>query len=402
VRDHASAIVSGWAASKYATDLRALIVRKFKKGEIDESLRAALCILGKCLVSKPRGKVTQEALDLYWSWLLDEKLVGRTPTVSERCGMRMSEMTATLKTSATTKLTTWWLGFSHLDSGKARVQLPLVQTPYAKRVNDVSKGVLARKDRRGHWRFEVVDRKEWEVTADLEMPRIGLDVGMNVMVATSGGRLMGAALKPKFDALHEKVKTLRKNRQRQGFQENSPRLDRLESKLSGMVKTLAGECTNKLVAAYPGYVFVIEDLDLRGSRGSKRFALRAVHHSLMTKAPTIAVNPAFTSQPCPKCGYVSRNNRKGIVFRCRCCGKKAHADVVGAGHVLGRSWDKHITLDDHHSEVGVLLRERFRARRRTSSSGGLHDAPAPSGRRLTTEDSCESPGTASNRVVPHA
>ena len=69
-------------------------------------------------------------------------------------------MTTVLATSEETKLTTWWLGFAHLRIGKSWIQLPLVPSPYAKEVSDVSKGVLARKTRNGRWRFEVVDKKE--------------------------------------------------------------------------------------------------------------------------------------------------------------------------------------------------------------------------------------------------
>jgi hypothetical protein len=403
IRDHAIGIVSGWAASKYTTKLRGLIKAKFKDGEFDEATRSALYILGKRLVDKPGGKVSQEALDLYWSWLLDETVVGRTPNISSRVGMRMSEMTAVLDTSENTKLTAWWLGFSHLKAGKARIQLPLAPSPYVKSVDDVSKGVLARKTKQGLWRFEVVERREWaipEVTED--MPRIGVDVGLNVMAAASDGRLLGANLKPKFNVLYENVKAVRANRQRQGFKDNSPRLDRLESRLTGMVKTMAGECSNKLVAAYPGHVFVIEDLDLRGCRGAKRFAYRALHHNLGPKAPCLAVNPAYSSQMCPSCGYVSRSNRRGIEFICRSCGRKSHADVVGGMNHLGRSEDQVIQLDDHPSEVKALLRERYRARRRDSSLGELAvNAPVPSGRRLTTGVPNGS-GTASNQVEAHA
>jgi hypothetical protein len=403
VRDHAIGIVSGWAASKYTTRLKGLIKGKSKDGEIDEPMRAALCILGKRLVDKPSGKVTQEALDLYWSWLFDEKIVGRTPTISSRVGMRMSEMTAVLGTSEDTKLTAWWLGFSHLDAGKARIQVPLAPSPYVKKVADVSKGVLARKDKRGRWRFEVVERREWDVPEPTpEMPRVGVDVGLNVMAATSDGRLLGASLKPKFNALYSKVRDLRANRQRQGFKDNSPRLDRLESRLTGMVKTMAGQCSNELATTYPGYVFVIEDLDLRGCRGAKRFAYRALHHSLVTKAPCEVVNPAYTSQTCPSCGYVSRLNRQDTKFHCRSCGRQGHADVVGGQGLLGRSEDKEIQLDDHPSVMKEVLRRRF-AERRRSPVGILVNAPVPSGRRLTT-GAPGSPGlgTASNRVDAHA
>lgn len=400
VRSHAVGMVSGWAASKYAVKLRKWIKTKFKDGEFDETIRSALCILGKRLVDKPSGKVTREALDLYWSWLLDETVVGRTPHVSNRVGMRMSEMTAVLGTSEETTLTVWWLGFSHLEAGK-RIQVPLVASPYVKCVDDVRKGVLARKTKQGRWRFEVVECKEWEIAEVTEdAPRIGVDVGLNVMAATSDGKLLGADMKPKFNTLYDRVMNVRRNRQRQGFKVNSPRLDVLEDKLSGMIKTCVGEAANKLVEAYQSTVFVIEDLDLRGCRGQKRFAYRALHHALGNKAPCLVVNPAYSSQTCPSCGYVSRSNRSGTRFHCRSCGRISHADVVGGINLLGRSEDKQIGLDDRPSNVKALLRERYRARRRDSSSEGfVKTALEPSSRRLTTAGTPLSTGTASNSIT---
>jgi predicted RNA-binding Zn-ribbon protein involved in translation (DUF1610 family) len=384
VRDHAISVVSGWAASKYTTKLRSIIKRKSRDGEINEAQRSSLYILGKRLVDNPGGRVTQEALDLYWGWLLDESIVGKTPWVSTRCGMRMSEMTAVLGTSENTELTVWWLGFSHLEAGKARIQLPLAASPYVKRVSDVSKGILARKTKQGRWRFEVVEKLDWLVPPPAEdAPRIGVDVGLNVLAATSKGELLGASLKPKFNALYSKIRDLRANRQRQKFNENSPRLDRLESKLTGLVKTMVGECSNQLLKAHPGAIFVIEDLDLRGCHGEKRFAYRALHHSLETKAHCEIVNPAYSSQMCPSCGYVSRKNRSGIKFTCRSCGRKSHADVVGGINLLGRSEDKQVDLNDHPSEVKTLLRERYRLRRDSFSRGD--QALVPSSLKLTTE-----------------
>ena len=404
VRDHAISMVSGWAASKYATKLKGLIRSKFKAGEITEGQRAALSIIGKCLANEVGKNVDQESLDLYWQWLLDEKVVGRAPQVSSRVGMKLSEMTARLETSEDTKLTSWWLGFSHLQSGKRRIQLPLAPSPYIKKTEDASKGILARKTKQGRWRFEVVDKRPWVIPQLPEdSPKVGVDVGLNVMAATSDGLLLGSELKPKFNALYTKVKEVRANRQRQDLKDNSSRLDRLEARLTGLVKTCAGEAANKLVEAYPGFVFIIEDLDLRGCKGQKRFAYRALHHNLGPKAQCFKVNPAYSSQPCPSCGYVSRLNRKGTKFICRCCGKIAHADWVGGIGLLRRSEDKQIGLDDSPSEVRVLLRERFRFRR-TSSSGRLEKVPAlkPISRRLTVRvSSKEEPRIASNLIQAH-
>jgi hypothetical protein len=112
---------------------------------------------------------------------------------------------------------------------------------------------------------------------------------------------------------------------------------------------------------------VVEDLNLQGCKGQKRFAYKALHHSLIGKAPIEVVNSAYTSQTCPSCGYVSRGNRNGIKFQCGSCGRISHADVVGAMNLLGRSEDKQVPLKLHYRQAGTILKERFR-RRRTSSS----------------------------------
>ena len=40
------------------------------------------------------------------------------------------------------------------------------------------------------------------------------------------------------------------------------------------------------------------------------------------------INPAYTSQECPRCHYISHLNRSGLWFCCRACGYTSHADRV--------------------------------------------------------------------------
>ena len=402
-RDHAISIVNAWAKAVYARKLRTYIRLAFKRGEITDNLRKQLYTAGKHLITKPWKFVTQEAIDLYWAWLTDETLVGRPPQVSDRIGMRLSEMTGKLQDPQETVLADLWLNLSTLIRRKV-VWLPLKGSPYIKRASGVSKGIMARKDRRGRWRFEAVDKKEWEVPdAVLGAPRIGVDVGLNVIAATSEGHTFGADLKPKFDALYAKVKAVRANRQRQGLKQNSPRLDRLEDHLSGMTKSFTGRVANQMVERHPDAVFILEDLDLRGCKGSKRFCYRALAHSLETKAPTEVVNPAYSSQTCPSCGHVSRRNRRGVDFVCRQCGRRSHADVVGGINLLRRSGAKQIGSDDHPSEAKEVL-VRLYWKRRNPSKDCPQDflaryALSPYSRRLTTWGPFGGTGTASNQVA---
>ena len=382
-QQHAVEIISGWVTSLYSRKLRYHIKILFREEKISEATRFQLFTIGKYSVDRPTETVSQKSIDLYWSLLLDPKVSGRTPTTSNRIGMRMSIHTSDIKINGT-ELTPWWLGFSNLKKNH-RAWVPIVANPHIRSPEEIVNGCLIRKDRRGRWRVEVLEKRILaEIKLDPKMPRIGVDVGLNVIAATSKGSLYGASVKPRFDDLYAKVRALRANRQRQEFHENSPKLDKLEDRLSGLVKTATGTVANKLVQKYPGHAFVIEDLNLSGCRGQKRFAYRALHHSLGMKAPTIAVNPAYSSQMCPSCGYVSRGNRSGVKFQCRGCGRTSHADVVGGINLLGRSEDKQIGLDDHPSEVRALLRERYRLRR-DSSSGRLADALVTPSRKLTTK-----------------
>lgn len=46
--------------------------------------------------------------------------------------------------------------------------------------------------------------------------------------------------------------------------------------------------------------------------------------------PTVSVNPAYTSQRCPRCGIISKKHRKRDAYLCQNCNYQNNADVVGA------------------------------------------------------------------------
>ncbi len=49
----------------------------------------------------------------------------------------------------------------------------------------------------------------------------------------------------------------------------------------------------------------------------------------------IAVDPRYTSQKCPECGYTASSNRpERACFSCQQCGYTAHADLVGARNIM--------------------------------------------------------------------
>ena len=397
-QQHAVHVMETWAKGLYGRKLKKVIRLK---EDLTDHQRMELRCCGKYNVRRAgkfgKGTISQEMVDLYWSWVWDAEVSGNPPQVSEDFPMWLSEMTCSFGPSEDAKHFEWWLQASCLVRGKT-VKIPLAFNPYLKSVEGLAKSVLARK-REGRWTFQFCEKAE-DPVFDGSHGKIAVDVGLNVLAATSDGRLYGADFKPKFDKLYGKVCDLRANRQRQDFKEDSKRLARLEVKLTGAIKTETGRISNKLVESFPGYTFVIEDLDLSGCRGQKRFAYRALQNSLEHKARTEKENPAYTSQPCPNCGYLSRSNRSGVKFHCRGCGKLGHADAVGGRNLLGRSEDKQITLKTPVHHVKELLQRRFAEKRRSLGVPLAKNTELePSSRRLTVKGLLEeSIRTASNSM----
>jgi len=359
-RQHAIHTLDSWRKSLYQVTLK----RKIHESGFDDHRMMELRCVGKFgLVSAGKcgkGDISQEAVDLYWSWVWDCP----TPKVSVDFPVWLSEMTCAFGPSKESKFSGWWIAVSGLIRGK-RIQIPLNPHPYLTDSAILAKSVLMRKDRKRRWTFQFTDKRE-DVVPIGTAGKVAIDVGLNVLAATSDGRLLGKDFKIPFDRLHKKVKTVRANRQRQDLKEDSKRLIRLEDRLTGMTKTATGTVANQLVRSYPNHTFVVENLDLRGCRGSKRFAYRALQHSLGRKAVLETVNPAYTSQECPSCGYVARGNRNGTSFRCLSCGRISHADVVGAINLLRRSGDKQIGLKASPWLVRPILEKRYRKARDSS------------------------------------
>jgi IS605 OrfB family transposase len=73
----------------------------------------------------------------------------------------------------------------------------------------------------------------------------------------------------------------------------------------------------------------------------------------------IYVDPAHTSQTCPRCNHISRNNRNGLAFRCEKCGYETHADRVGAMNIEHRARDWRYILESQGGFVSPPDATRF-------------------------------------------
>ena len=74
------------------------------------------------------------------------------------------------------------------------------------------------------------------------------------------------------------------------------------------------------------------------------------------------VNPAYTSQTCPNCGYVDASNRCSYnkdKFVCLYCKTEGHSDKFAAINLKARYFDNHITRYTPYREVKKILLNRF-------------------------------------------
>jgi len=67
--------------------------------------------------------------------------------------------------------------------------------------------------------------------------------------------------------------------------------------------------------------------------------IEAIHQKCQeNRVHLVTVEPAYTSQTCPSCGKVSRNNRKAEKFKCIDCMYSQDADTVGALNILTKAF----------------------------------------------------------------
>ncbi|MGH9837417.1 MAG: zinc ribbon domain-containing protein [Blastocatellia bacterium] len=121
-------------------------------------------------------------------------------------------------------------------------------------------------------------------------------------------------------------------------------------------------------------IVIVEKLDIRGQAKSRDMSRRVSywHRSTLKerfefKASAKGfrreqINPAYTSQMCPICGYLDQANRKGDTFQCLQCGHAGHADQIAATNQKSRYFDSRITLSTPKETVKVILLDDYNAR----------------------------------------
>lgn len=178
---------------------------------------------------------------------------------------------------------------------------------------------------------------------------VGIDLGINFLATTydSGGKttfFKGRPVKHK----RGRYKALRKELQQRQTPSARKRLKAVGSKENRYVRDVNHHVTKALVERYPkGTVFVLEDLsnvrqvtekvNVRHRYVSVSWAFYQFREMLTYKAVlyghlVMIVDPKYTSQCCPKCQHIGKQNRnkKRHSFECRLCQYRSNDDRIGA------------------------------------------------------------------------
>ena len=225
---------------------------------------------------------------------------------------------------------------------------------------------------------------------------VAVDLGITeVMTDSDGsqwGKGFGKTLIKYSKALNNKGKArnklhaLRKKAHTEGDKAKAKRIrvfnlgrNKQNKKRKQVKQTLAREINtaiNGLLLAKSPRLIVHEKLGaMRGRRGKGKNFNRLVHlwtHGLMKDrlgfkasvggSDRKQVNPAYTSQMCPRCGFVHRKNRFGDTFRCLFCRQAGHSDRLAALNLLNRADDPEIARWTPLGQVKTILMSRFQRR----------------------------------------
>ena len=272
----------------------------------------------------------------------------RFPQLKHVKTLKLDEKVAVLEVSKKASHFDYFLKLSTLQKGKP-IYLPLKRNPY---LDDC----LKRGERLPFVQVRLTD-KTCTISAivgyDKALLRsstesIGLDFGMVSMFTTSDGERHGLSSFTKLKIWDEELLKLTKELQQQSIRlSTNARYNQLQRRIKSYFKNEICRILNKLAKKNVG-VFVVEKLDFRAAGLSKRMnrligrTYRSVVKAKLTRLEEqygiqiIAVNPAYTSQECSRCHYVSKDNRRTQKdFVCRHCHYSCNADV-NAGRVINQ------------------------------------------------------------------
>lgn len=175
-----------------------------------------------------------------------------------------------------------------------------------------------------------------------------LDWGLRNLFTDPHGNFYGEHLYAWLRKIDEQLLKLQAELQKRGIKpKNSKRYRAFNRRIREHFRNVVGRIFNDFGRAGVQKI-VLESLDFRApnlGRTLNRVLSRFGRSEVRRKTQDIVekygitvtfVNPAYTSQQCSACNFVSQSNRSQERFLCQNCGFSAHADHNAAKNILWR------------------------------------------------------------------
>lgn len=237
-----------------------------------------------------------------------------------------------------------WLRVSTLEKGKPSY-VPLLKAPYFETLpGKVVSMVQVTVSEEGDVRFSLIKEADNAGLREGDNP-VFLDANFSDnLFATAKGDLLGAKAVTWLKEMDDRVTKRGKWLQKRGIPlKKDKQYKSLTKRIKDFIENEINRIVNKLVADPLVTEIVFEKLDFRSPGLSKRMNRllgrmgRRVFNKKMARiaethgVKSTAFNPAYSSQQCSVCGFVSRANRgERSSFKCKCCSNRLHADVNAA------------------------------------------------------------------------
>ena len=263
-----------------------------------------------------------------------------------------------------------WLRISTLHLGK-RIELPVRGNAYANAAGGTQATTFGLVKKKGCWYIKVSRMFEKAAQRSKTNPNnvLGLDTGMVNLVATSQGAIFGQGFNIKLRRWDERLQAITKGLQCAGEKRLSlsRRYRDFVARMRSWITSEINRAVKQVLALGQPHTVVIEALNFSAQKGTlsrkmnrlvRRMGTGVFKGALARHAQTqgftvVEVNPAYTSQECSACRFISRANRKKNEFKCVCCGKQAHADAQASRTLVKRFHEGRVCEYVKHETLGM-------------------------------------------------
>lgn len=221
---------------------------------------------------------------------------------------------------------------------------------------------------------------------------VGIDRGVRTFGMTSEAEALEAPidriLKLEKKLIKKQRDLSRKKKGSKNFKKQSLRLAKVHQKIVNVRKDNLHQISRNIANSHS--IVVLEDLKIKNMTASASGTVEdpgrmvkqksGLNRSILRQGwyeferqlsyklqwsggELIKVAPHFTSQTCPMCGHVARENRKNESFVCVSCGHNGHADVVGAINILERGYRSSVCGEFRSGSVKKQNSKRIRRSR---------------------------------------